>query len=258
MGKLLNRALGRTRYSKMPSASAKLQCSKLVIFVPHEAEYPAVGPLIDKIKAAKSDLDIVVKVSDTRERILEIRRKIGDYGKKISDRKICELLFSIRDLQYRLETIANLTYADPNIGILELHSLPRNYGENEHFPYHDYYFRLHGSRLLIPRSLDAEYPFAIHSMLQIFNSLSVDPDTVKSFSNRLGDFLFIKLDLNSLSILIDSSRFVLLEVPADSRSIVIPDGTPFHTSFEIIRAGRESEPAILIEKDIRAVLSIFD
>ncbi len=250
-----------TRYGDIKPTSKKVNGNRIHILVPHGGEYNAVKPLIESIN---KELHLEsIEVFDTRARVLETSRKLTDAKIGRGYDHLRQAMFCLEDKWLRLERIAQILGENKNTAVLELHSLHKDFKDADGFETIGRYRRLFGTRVLIPADQCVnEYYEPIVNNLEFLARYKERTAILVGYFTVLGSrWKNINRDVvNDLIGTMTSSnhRFAIIEIPAKRTPANSLNGVKLRTGFEKEKLKEGSSACELSEKEIQAVLSMFD
>ncbi len=229
---------------------------KVIFFVPHSAEHPAVLPLVASLSEGLGKHGIASathSIEDMRERVQSLSQKLRCFRFTTAQKQELDALFYLQDAYERLRIVNRLLALHPAANIVEAHALDRDYKQNDRFSMKDWFYRIPGTRALYIKDLKAEYTGAIDEGLALAEKSCI-PEALSLFGF---DIVEMAGSLPGLLKMLEENlyRTIMLEIPAPSHCNC--DGIPLNTRFERNYAYSFSQPHRLAAEDMAGILDVI-
>lgn len=178
------------RFMDVPVRQVRLKKSnKVVFFTPHSTEYKPVMSLTKALSGELGKKGIETKeegLDDMRRRIIVSASALSIGGASDADAQLIEKLFRLEDALLRIAKLDSILLLNPEATVLEVHSLDKDYKEEDEFWMADHFYRLRDTRVLVIRDLYKEYSEPIKEGMELIENKSFKTKIKSMFRKILG------------------------------------------------------------------------
>jgi hypothetical protein len=226
---------GRRKLRKIEERQPMLQdARKIVFFMPHTSDQPAITPLLSDIREALGKEGVPSEthsVEDMKTTVFSMSLKLSKMRLSKGEREGVERLFRLKDSFARLRIACRILRSEPDALLVEAHALERDYHYGDKLESAAGYCRIPESRILFLRDFLCDYELPIRQGLETMDA-GVS-GRVRAASEIIGiDELTIGIEAPLLIGTLKSNlrRCLLVRIPAPAADNM--EGVKAATDFE--------------------------